>query len=423
MPVLKHISARSSHLHELLIGGHRRAAVSGDVLSLRSSSRKPPVDIPIASITELTTRRFLSRRHLVVRVAGGQTHVAGNLQPAEASRLEQDINDAAARLRPGAEALIDELAAKAVTLLDGSRYIRRSEADPFHTTLTRALEDYQGIVASKLPKGTLTNLSQLRTLAQPEAFERERLRCNRVFAENSISSVQQSVQADLGTKLTDEQALSVASDEDVTLVLAGAGTGKTAVIVGKVVHLVCNQGVDPSKILILAFNRKAAEEVRERLPDEFGSMQVSTFHAFGRQVIAATDVAPSISRLAADQFAYQQAIEGVIRTLLKDPKRSGTVLNYIVHRSAPYHSPFDFNTREEYIQYTRNVELRTLNGTLVKSFEELVIANHLTEHGVRFTYEHPYSVDTATKQHGQYRPDFYLNDYGIYIEHFALDPP
>ena len=100
---------------------------------------------------------------------------------------------------------------------------------------------------------------------------------------------------------------------------------------------------------------------------------------------------------------------------------SDTVLQYIAYRSAPYRSAFDFSSPEEYEEYVRGVELRTLNGYLVKSFEELLIANYLTEHGVYFRYEQSYEIDTATKRHQQYRPDFYLPEYEIYIEHFALD--
>ena len=67
-------------------------------------------------------------------------------------------------------------------------------------------------------------------------------------------------------RLTAEQAMAVATDEDVTLVLAGAGTGKTTVITGKTAHLVRDRGAAPGEILVLAFNRKAKEEIRERLP-------------------------------------------------------------------------------------------------------------------------------------------------------------
>ena len=65
--------------------------------------------------------------------------------------------------------------------------------------------------------------------------------------------------------------------------------------------------------------------------------------------------------------------------------------------------------------------MRTLTGDLVKSFEELEIANFLTLNGVGFTYEARYEVDSATSWNRQYQPDFYLPDHGIYIEHFALD--
>ena len=40
--------------------------------------------------------------------------------------------------------------------------------------------------------------------------------------------------------------------------------------------------------------------------------------------------------------------------------------------------------------------------------------------GVRYEYERPYEHDTATARKSQYRPDFYLSDAGIYVEHFAL---
>ena len=58
---------------------------------------------------------------------------------------------------------------------------------------------------------------------------------------------------------------------------------------------------------------------------------------------------------------------------------------------------------------------------MVKSFEELEIANYLTEQGVEFRYEDPYETATATQRHSQYQPDFFLPDHNIYIEHFALD--
>ena len=86
--------------------------------------------------------------------------------------------------------------------------------------------------------------------------------------------------------MTDEQAEAVATDEDVTLVLAGAGTGKTTVIAAKVAHLVRNERVDPSQILVLAFNKRAQREIVDRLTGDLAAVDVETFHAFGRRVVA-----------------------------------------------------------------------------------------------------------------------------------------
>lgn len=72
------------------------------------------------------------------------------------------------------------------------------------------------------------------------------------------------------TKLTDEMALdpeqakAVAHGRGHARILAPAGSGKTKVLVSRIVRLI-NQGTDPSSILALAFNRKAAIQLEERL--------------------------------------------------------------------------------------------------------------------------------------------------------------
>ena len=96
--------------------------------------------------------------------------------------------------------------------------------------------------------------------------EAEREAANDALVDGQVSQILAATGDLLPNGLTEEQARAIATDEDVTLVLAGAGTGKTAVIIGKIAHLMRNQGVEPEKILALAFNRKAAIEIRERLP-------------------------------------------------------------------------------------------------------------------------------------------------------------
>ena len=303
----------------------------------------------------------------------------------------------------------------------GDRYARYSDSRQLHEALAPVLQECKGLTRERLDQETAEAVGRLAPLEPVEGFEAERRRANSLFISQSIPTVQAAAFETLQNPLTNEQAEAVATDEDATLVLAGAGTGKTSVIVGKVVHLVRNQDVSPDEMLVLTFNRKAADEIRGRLKGDLSEAHVHTFHSFGRRVIAESESAPSISKLAEDDLALKRAVDDIIGELLNDPEQSKAVIDFIVYHHAPYKSAFEFDTLDEYEEYVRGVELRALSGDLVTSFEELEIANYLTEHGIEFRYEEPYETATATRQHRQYQPDFFLPDHGIYIEHFALD--
>ena len=80
-------------------------------------------------------------------------------------------------------------------------------------------------------------------------------------------------------KLNEEQKAAAFSTAQNTLVLAGAGTGKTRTLIARVVHLLEN-GVKPEKVVVITFTRRAANELKTRLRSELGSK--------GEQVIAGT---------------------------------------------------------------------------------------------------------------------------------------
>ena len=359
-------------------------------------------------------------------VAGGlsvRDRVLSGSSPRQGSySTEVDVNTSVGA--PPVRLSVDEastLLGKLNGLFDGKRYVRYSEGVILHSNLEALVRSCQLFPGDVLSTDDLRQLSRLKELADRSVFEIRREENNQTFVDGSVHAVHASTQMDLPFGLTDEQARAAATDEDATLVLAGAGTGKTAAIVGKAAHIVRNWGVPPHEVLLLAFNRKAADEMRERLPSDLAGVDVATFHSFGRRIIAETSIAPSISRLATDAFAYRRALTSIVEDMFRDPEMYKTVLEFIAYRSAPYRSAFDFKTVDEYQKYVKGVELRTLNGYLVRSFEELIIANFLTEYGVSFRYEQPYKVHTATRRHQQYRPDFYLPRYDVYIEHFALD--
>ena len=57
----------------------------------------------------------------------------------------------------------------------------------------------------------------------------------------------------------------------------------------------------------------------------------------------------------------------------------------------------------------------------MKSYEECEIANWLYLNGIEYEYERKYEHDTTTPERRQYKPDFYLPDLDVYVEHFAVD--
>ncbi|OHD66471.1 MAG: hypothetical protein A2176_03760 [Spirochaetes bacterium RBG_13_51_14] len=82
--------------------------------------------------------------------------------------------------------------------------------------------------------------------------------------------------------LNSEQYYASRADTGVSLVLAGAGTGKTKTLVEKVTNVIRDLPLDPSALLVLTFSRRAAKELRLRIASGTGGREVfaGTFHSF-----------------------------------------------------------------------------------------------------------------------------------------------
>ncbi|MDY6933015.1 MAG: ATP-dependent helicase [Spirochaetota bacterium] len=84
--------------------------------------------------------------------------------------------------------------------------------------------------------------------------------------------------------LNREQRRASIPRDGVTLVIAGAGTGKTRIIVERIKNIIDSGRAEPENILILTFNRKAAEEIKHRLRTSLGvgviDITSGTFHSF-----------------------------------------------------------------------------------------------------------------------------------------------
>jgi DNA helicase-4 len=223
--------------------------------------------------------------------------------------------------------------------------------------------------------------------------------------------------------LSDEQRRAIIIDEKHTLVVAGAGTGKTSTIVAKVGYLIHKGLAKPNEILLLCYARKAKEEMEKRCNAIFGGkLKIGTFHGLGLEILGNVEnTRPSISKLATDKLKLTKAIQGYIKKRSINPDFLQKLTNYFAYFKTPFVSEFEFSSKGEYIDFLRNNQVRSLKGDLVKSLEECQIANFLYINGIDYVYEADYEVATASKRKRQYKPDFYLPKYGIYIEHFGVD--
>lgn len=247
------------------------------------------------------------------------------------------------------------------------------------------------------------------------------------------------IECDPTISLDDEQREVVLSDEDHTLVIAGAGAGKTTTIAAKVRYLVEKQKISPQKILIISFTNKAVGELRERINDNLHiDCPITTFHSTGYAILKKSDTLNQ--RIVDSGYMYK-----VINEYLKSKVLSNSnlvnklVLFFGSYFSAPYEgdklndyfqfiSNADFSTLRsdlhEYIQQIisrRDQKALTINNEVLRSFEEVRIANFLYLNNIDYEYEpiYQYRILDANKP---YTPDFKIKqgDKCSYIEHFGI---
>lgn len=241
---------------------------------------------------------------------------------------------------------------------------------------------------------------------------------------------------DGGKSLDPQQRDAVVTDEYSNLVIAGAGCGKTSVVVGKVKYLVERWGIDPSEILVTSFTNASVDDLKARI--EAGGVKgvsAKTFHSLGRSILG-KDFA------IAEDDALGKHVTSYLRSkLASDPAQAAAFLEFFgLWSLTPSESPDseeaeirmrllkaeDMRTIKGLIQEADHMgELETFHGERVKSTEELMIANFLFLNGVEYEYERPYdhAIPEGLEDNSRraYQPDFYLSDYDIWLEHFGVD--
>jgi len=99
------------------------------------------------------------------------------------------------------------------------------------------------------------------------------------------------------------------------LVLAGPGTGKTEVLTHRITYLINKLGASPGEILAIAFSRKAANEMMERMNQfDASDIRVSTLHAESLRILHAISQVPSFLVSDAEaRMLMQDAIESALK--------------------------------------------------------------------------------------------------------------
>ena len=226
--------------------------------------------------------------------------------------------------------------------------------------------------------------------------------------------------------LTAQQRLAVIRNNDLNLVLAAAGTGKTSVIVAKALDLIDSNHAKADQILILAYNKAASKELQERIISRGSLMKISekdcptasTFHALGKKILTKSNQPSAISVFAEDQIKLEMWVTQWLINYIKSSPESLKIFIELFHQPI---NPFDFSTKEEYDAYVRDNEYRTLQGELVRGYQELLIANWFFLNGVEYEYEEPYVIKHRIDTGFDYRPDFHFKNTTIYLEHFGID--
>lgn len=214
-------------------------------------------------------------------------------------------------------------------------------------------------------------------------------------------------------------------DNDNNLLLAGAGTGKTSVMVGRTGYLLKSLQGKSEEILLLAYGRQAASEMDDRIRERLStdSISATTFHSLGLSIIAQVEgKKPKISAFAEDEKAKLAWIQGYFDTLINDSAQyRELVLDYLTHYEYIERSAFDFKSLGESYQYFNDNDIRSFKGEQVRNFGQLYIANALFSHGIAYQYQAKYGYDVQTTTRKQYHPDFYLPELNVYIEYYEID--
>ncbi|NIF20641.1 DNA helicase IV [Candidatus Pantoea multigeneris] len=224
--------------------------------------------------------------------------------------LQQAWNSWSTEMSDVCATVLQALQQSILALLEQDRWVKRSELNGLATTVQ------QQFAALPLPVARLARFENCRELWQfcqqwlngGKTALRQR---NQAWTQQILTRYQDFFAHVERSPLNTSQSEAVVNGEDAVLVLAGAGSGKTSVLVARAGWLLQRQLAKPEQILLLAFGRKAADEMNERVESrlETKAIQARTFHALALHIIReGSSKQPNVSKLESDTQARRKLL-------------------------------------------------------------------------------------------------------------------
>lgn len=246
---------------------------------------------------------------------------------------------------------------------------------------------------------------------------------NLINFDKSIKGIKTYFEEKHNIMLNDEQAETLIATEKNTLVTARAGSGKTRTIACRAIYAIEKENIKPEEILILAFNKDAAKEIRKRIREDFGCLKIydkniRTFHSLAYSLVLPAEAILLDNEETAIRSEFEKFLETNVLPYLNEVDFKELYKCFYGAEAASEISN-NFKFEKDYKKYRSNKQLFTLNGEKVKSNGEKYIADFLFEHDIKYQYE-----KVLTQQDSKiYRPDFtiFFENKTYIIEHWGIN--
>ncbi|MCQ2128008.1 MAG: UvrD-helicase domain-containing protein [Bacteroidaceae bacterium] len=321
------------------------------------------------------------------------------------------------------EMLPDRMTYLTSALLHADHFFTDSECKKFEKD-TKELYEHLDFLRCN---GALQQLGEDATkfYVQRKNLELTRKKHNEEFVTKELEQQKDFFDSVLEYPLDNQQRDSIVKLEDNCLVISSAGSGKTSTMIGKLLYLVHQRKIQPSRILTITYTHKASDELTQRLTGT--GLSCMTFHKLAMNIVSKVEGRmPSI----ADNGLFVK----VFYDQLNKPEFKNAILNYLTDYKSLVRDEHAYYNSIEYYKDRRKYGVIALytdkDDRLIstKSEEEKKICSYLTELGVSFKYEEPYEYETLTEEYRQYKPDFtiyYKDKEGmerkLYLEHYAIN--